>query len=42
MVIRTWGKFPDAVAFAILLANAGVPLLNKLKARPYGKEKRSA
>jgi electron transport complex protein RnfD len=42
MVIRTWGKFPDAVAFAILLANAGVPLFNKIKSRPYGKEKGSA
>ena len=42
MVIRTWGKFPDAVAFAVLLANAGVPLLNKIKPRPYGKEKGSA
>ena len=42
MVIRTWGKFPDAVAFAILLANAGVPLLNKIKPRPYGKEKSRA
>jgi electron transport complex protein RnfD len=39
MVIRTWGKYPDAVAFAILLANAGAPLLNKIKPRPYGKEK---
>lgn len=36
MIIRTWGKYPDGVAFAILLANAGTPLLNKIKPRPYG------
>ncbi len=39
MVIRTWGKYPDGVVFAILLANAGAPLLNKITPRPYGKEK---
>jgi electron transport complex protein RnfD len=38
MVIRTWGMYPDGVAFSILLANAGAPLLNKFKPRPYGKE----
>lgn len=27
-VIRTWGGYPDAVAFAILLMNAAVPLLD--------------
>ena len=42
MVIRTWGKYPDAVAFAILLANAGVPLLNKIRPKSYGKEKGGA
>jgi len=36
MIIRTWGKYPDGVAFAILLANAGTPLLNKIRPRPYG------
>jgi electron transport complex protein RnfD len=39
MVIRTWGKYPDGVAFAILLANASAPILSKIKPRPYGKEK---
>jgi electron transport complex protein RnfD len=39
MVIRTWGKYPDGVAFAILLANTSVPLLNKIRPRAYGKEK---
>ena len=36
MIIRTWGKYPDGVAFAILLGNARTPLLNKIKPRPYG------
>jgi electron transport complex protein RnfD len=39
MIVRTWGKYPDGVAFAILLANASSPLLNKIRPRPYGKEK---
>lgn len=39
MVIRTWGKYPDGVVFAILLANTCSPLLNKIRPRPYGKEK---
>lgn len=39
MVIRTWGKYPDGVTFAILLANTSAPLLNRLRRRPYGKEK---
>ena len=39
MLIRTWGKYPDGVVFAILLANTSAPLLNKIRPRPYGKEK---
>lgn len=44
MVIRTWGKYPDpdAVVFAILLTNTTSPLLNKIRSRPYGKEKEVA
>jgi electron transport complex protein RnfD len=42
MVIRTWGTYPDGVAFAILLANASSPLLNKIRPRPYGKEREVA
>lgn len=38
MLIRIWGLYPDGAAFAVLLANAGAPLLNKLKPRPYGRE----
>ncbi len=37
VIIRTWGKYPDGVTFAILLANTSTPLLNKIKPRPYGK-----
>ena len=39
ILIRIWGKYPDGVAFAILLANTSAPLLNKIRPRPYGKEK---
>jgi electron transport complex protein RnfD len=39
MVIRAWGKYPDGVAFAILLANTSTPLINKIRPRPYGKER---
>jgi len=39
MVIRVWGKYPDGVVFAILLANTSAPLLNKIRPRRYGKEK---
>ncbi len=36
VIIRIWGKYPDGVVFAILLANTMTPLLNKIKPRPYG------
>ncbi|NOI68480.1 electron transport complex subunit RsxD [Vibrio sp. 99-8-1] len=36
-VIRTWGGFPDGVAFAVLLANMTVPLIDTYtKPRTYG------
>jgi electron transport complex protein RnfD len=28
-IIRTWGGYPDAVAFAVLLANMVVPVIDK-------------
>ena len=28
-VIRSWGGYPDAVAFAVLLANMCVPLIDR-------------
>lgn len=36
-IIRTWGGFPDGVAFAVLLANMCVPLIDYYtKPRTYG------
>lgn len=36
-VIRTWGGYPDAVAFAVLLANMCVPVIDKYTQPPvYG------
>ncbi len=36
-IIRTWGNYPDAVAFAILFANMLVPLLDQYtRPRVYG------
>ncbi|MCE0492966.1 electron transport complex subunit RsxD [Vibrio salinus] len=36
-IIRTWGGFPDGVAFAVLLGNMGVPLIDYYtKPRTYG------
>jgi electron transport complex protein RnfD len=37
LVIRTWGGFPDGVAFAILLMNLAVPLIDQTtQPRVYG------
>ena len=39
-IIRTWGGYPDAFAFAILLANMAVPLIDQLtQPRVYGHNK---
>ena len=39
-VIRTWGGYPDAVAFAVLLANICVPLIDYYtQPKAYGEEK---
>ena len=36
-IIRTWGGYPDGVAFAVLLTNILVPLLdNFTRPRIYG------
>jgi electron transport complex protein RnfD len=36
-VIRTWGAYPDGVAFAVLLMNAAVPLIDRYTIpRVYG------
>ena len=41
IIIRTWGGFPDGVAFAILLMNLSVPLIDAwTQPRIYGGSKR--
>ena len=36
-VIRTWGGYPDAVAFAVLLMNLAAPLIDTLlQPRTFG------
>jgi electron transport complex protein RnfD len=40
-VIRTYGGYPDAIAFAVLLGNLSVPLLDRYTApRIYGHPRR--
>jgi len=35
VIIREWGAYPEGVSFAILIMNATVPLLNKLKPKRF-------
>lgn len=36
--IRTWGGYPDGIAFAVLLMNAGVPLIDRFtRPRVFGR-----
>jgi electron transport complex protein RnfD len=43
IVIRTWGGYPDGVAFAILLMNVCVPLIDQYTQPPvYGEAKKRA
>ncbi|MNE93552.1 electron transport complex protein RnfD [compost metagenome] len=40
-VIRTWGSFPEAVAFAVLFMNALTPLIDRYwRPRAYGRNGR--
>ena len=40
-VIRTWGGYPEGVAFAVLLMNAATPMIDHyLKPRIYGRDRR--
>ena len=36
MVIRTFGAYPEGMSFAILIMNACVPLLNKIRPKRFG------
>lgn len=39
-IIRSWGSYPDAVAFAVLLMNFAAPLIdNYTLPRTYGHQK---
>jgi len=38
MVIRTWGAYPEGMSFAILIMNATVPLLNKIRPKLFGEK----
>ena len=40
MVIRTWGAYPEGMSFAILIMNACVPLLNKIRPQRFGEKKK--
>ena len=40
MVIRTWGSYPEGMSFAILIMNACVPLLNKLRPQRFGEKRK--
>lgn len=40
-LIRTWGGFPEGVAFAVMIMNAATPILDRyLKPRIYGRDRR--
>lgn len=41
MVIRTWGSYPEGMSFAILMMNAVVPLLNRIRPRHFGEKKKA-
>jgi electron transport complex protein RnfD len=42
-VIRTWGGFPEGLAFAVLIMNAATPLIDHyLRPRVYGRNRRGA
>lgn len=42
-VIRTWGGYPEGVAFAVLLMNAATPLIDQyVKPRIYGRDRKGA
>jgi H+/Na+-translocating ferredoxin:NAD+ oxidoreductase subunit D len=40
-IIRTWGSYPEGVAFAVLLMNAATPIIDRyVKPRIYGRDQR--
>lgn len=41
VLIRVFGAYPEGVSFAILIMNAFVPLLNKIKPKSFGEVKKN-
>jgi len=42
-IIRTWGGYPEGVAFAVLLMNAATPVIDQyIKPRIYGRDRKGA
>ncbi len=42
-VIRTWGGYPEGVAFAVLIMNAATPVIDRyIRPRVYGRDRRGA
>ncbi len=42
-IIRTWGGYPEGVAFAVMLMNAATPVIDRyLKPRIYGRDRKGA
>lgn len=40
-IIRTWGGYPEGVAFAVMIMNAAVPVIDRyVKPRIYGRDRR--
>jgi Na+-translocating ferredoxin:NAD+ oxidoreductase RnfD subunit len=40
-IIRTWGGYPEGVAFAVLLMNAATPIIDQyVKPRIYGRDRK--
>jgi electron transport complex protein RnfD len=40
-IIRTWGGYPEGVAFAVMLMNAGTPVIDRyFKPRIYGRDRK--
>jgi Na+-translocating ferredoxin:NAD+ oxidoreductase RnfD subunit len=42
-IIRTWGGYPEGVAFAVMLLNAATPVIDRyFKPRIYGRDRKGA
>jgi Na+-translocating ferredoxin:NAD+ oxidoreductase RnfD subunit len=42
-IVRTWGGYPEGVAFAVLLMNAATPIIDQyVRPRIYGRDRKGA